>query len=1005
MNVLCLEQTIYTVLRDKTPHYQLKLVIQEETNDLWHVEMLANGSTLYTDLQVTNGTNTYILYAPVSTKDYELKVKLSNTSGECEYISCIVRPRKEWDISFIPITHHDYGYTEVIDRLKDLFCVYYEDVLKFCAMTDGYPDEAKYRYTVECTWSLVYWLDKCSEKSKETFLKYAREGRIDVMAFYAHVADTNCSSEELIRLMYPAFELQRRYGLRIESAAFTDMPGLSWGVPKILHAAGVKYFFAGMPAYFDWVDICGVHDMGNVHSFWDEHALSDNGRPFAYHWKGQDESSVLTYYQGSYGWFLGDLTEETEVPNTLQEIEEHLPAIIQDLESRGVKQDCIRFIDHGVDNYPPQITISNIVRRWNEKYLSPKLRVDTNTGFFRRLENCGIEFPTFCGEIPHTDYNVETLSFVKEQSVNNITHVQVQSAETVATMNTVLTGERQRQTDIEKIYQDMMLFDEHCVGMARPFGRVYDWNWSSKSHHAYRASAMADEVLSESVYGIAKRIKGKKEEKIVTVFNPTSTPVTDIVTIANYHLGDGGFFLEDTSTGEKLIAQTRVINDPYLPCPFAAHRYSMYRMGKPEITYATELQFVAKDVPAYGYKSYILQPAESTVDFENEKDNLVIENEYYRIEADPISGSLSSVWDKSLNREFVDKTAPYRFGEVVVRDVVTERNQKYVCKEATCCRRGKVKQSILIKGSSETCPQITVEFILYQGLRKIDVAVRVLKDYAPLVEAFVVFPFAVDNPQLLYDGTNCIVRPFKDQFPGSNTNYYSVQDWAMVKNEEATALVAPLESHIVEFGGLWHTYVSQAHHSVHPEAYGAPYISEDAIKRGQIAVMLFYSSARTNFSVTQTGDFLFRFSLLTGDQDLSYGNFHQTNSLGLVPVLTNGNEFGTLPNTCSLLRVQEPNVRAITCKLSEDCHDAIVVRLEERCGETGVATLNNLAFRAYRVELVNIVEEVESVLDVCDNEIIVPLHAYETKTLRIYWKEYDPSRYDFNNDKTVEFRY
>ena len=1004
MRILRLEQTVFTVLHWDKPCYQLTLELEAERANVWNVVLVTHGEILQTELSVLAGTGKYPLYVPVTGQDYVLQLKMTDIDGNIHEATCPVKPQRDWEISFVPICHHDYGYTEVIDRLQDQFCGFYEDVLTYCAITDSYPDAAKYRYTVECTWSLLYWLQRCSERSRELFLSYAKSGRIDVLAFHVHVADVNCTSEELIRLMYPAFELQRKYGILVESAAFVDMPGLSWGVPKVLRSAGIKYFFAGIPTYFEWEDLFGVHDVKKVHSFWDENAIMPNGRPFTFHWEGQDGAKVLTHYQGGYGWFLGSLTPYYDAPNHFEEVEQNLPGIIRDLESRGIQHNCIRFIDHGNDNYPPQIYISNIVKRWNEKYLSPKLRVDTNTGFFQKLENSGVEFPVLRGEVPHTDYNVQTLSFAKEQTLNNVTHTQVHSAETLAAMCRVLTDSTQRQTDIDQIYRDMLLFDEHCVGMSRPFGRIYDWNWSSKSHHAYRAAGMSDEVLSESAYTMASRIKGQLGDKLVTVFNPTSTPVTDVVTVANFPIEAGEYLLEDILTGENIPTQLHIIDNPQLPVPYAPHRYSMFRMGNPERSYATELQFVARNVPACGYRSYLLRPAQFTVE-QPQLEDWVIENEYYRLEADPVRGTLHSVWDKVLHREFADSDSDYGFGQVVVRSTVTEEVQPFICKGVICRRNGPVVKSLLIKGGTESCPQITVEFILYSGIRKIDVSVRLLKDYSPLIEGFVVFPFAVDAPQLLFDGNNCIVRPFDDQFPGSNTNYYSVQDWAMVNNNEAAAMVAPLESHIMEFGGLWHTYVSHAHHSVHPQSYGAPFVTRADINRGTVGAMLFYSSARTNFSVTQTGDFLYRFSLQTGDANLPYGNFRQTNVRGLVPVITDGNPQGTMPAAMGLFRIREENVRIMACKLAEDNPDCLVLRFEERHGIPGMATIEDLCMPIACVELLDLTEQPLSVLEFRDSTITVPLAAYEIKTLRIHWKDYDPSRCHYSNDRTVEFRY
>ena len=61
------------------------------------------------------------------------------------------RPRKHWTIYFVPITHHDLGYTDTIENVLNRYAGFYDDVLRFCDQTNDWPEEAKYRYTLEGT--------------------------------------------------------------------------------------------------------------------------------------------------------------------------------------------------------------------------------------------------------------------------------------------------------------------------------------------------------------------------------------------------------------------------------------------------------------------------------------------------------------------------------------------------------------------------------------------------------------------------------------------------------------------------------------------------------------------------------------------------------------------------------------------------------------------------------------------------------------------------------------
>ena len=96
-------------------------------------------------------------------------------------------PNSPQTVYFIPITHHDLGYTHTIDDLLAAYVSYYDNILDFCDKIVDYPEEAKYRYTVEAFWSLDHYLTHTSEKNRQRMYHYIQEGRIELPALYANI--------------------------------------------------------------------------------------------------------------------------------------------------------------------------------------------------------------------------------------------------------------------------------------------------------------------------------------------------------------------------------------------------------------------------------------------------------------------------------------------------------------------------------------------------------------------------------------------------------------------------------------------------------------------------------------------------------------------------------------------------------------------------------------------------------------------------------------------------
>ncbi len=882
------------------------------------------------------------------------------------------QPSRYWTVFFVPITHHDLGYTDTIENVLNRYAGFYDDVLRFCEETNDWPGESKYRYTLEGTWSLEHFVANRPAEVVDKLGRYVKEGRIEIGALFGNEIDSLCGHEELIRLMYPSFRFTGKYGGEIAVGSITDVPGLSWGLPTVLAGAGVKYFFAGLPTYFEW----GRND---IHTFWDESAILRRGRPDAFRWQGPDGGTVLVYYQGSYGFF-----KRVIGPDSYEEVMDNLPGMLKELEDRDSPFDVMRYIHNGVDNYPPDVRISHVVRQWNEKWAYPKLVVATNAMFFQALEKQCDDVRMFRGELPHTDYVVGAISTAKETTVNRLTHDKLLSAEKAATVASLVCDWAYPADEIARAYDDMLLYDEHTWGKDYPTGPAQDWAWNEKSHYAYRAAGLAQSVLSGSLDRIAHSIRLEEKQRHVVVFNPLAFDRTDVVRVTRFP-PETPFDLIDDQTGQAVPYQLVELDGPLAAAPYAPHRWARGQYERHELF---DLVFIAEDVPSLGYKTYRLAPRDAWPGAES--DMLLtqdcIENRFFKVTLDPGTGAVASIYDKDLSRELVDQEAPDKLNQFVAKWVKTgERKGPAAPAEIRIGQRGRVYGSLVAHGSGPGCPQLTQEVVLYADLKRIDLFNRVLKDSTPLIEVYFAFPFKVDEPRFRFEGSNAVVEPLRDQFPGSNTNYYAVQHWANVSNADVGLTLSPVESHLLEFGGLWPCYVSQAHHGLTPPDFGRDFVTPEQLTKGHMYAFVLNSNFRTNFQPVQQSDILFRYSLTShaGPQANSeYRNFGWSIQNPLMATVVHGEREGPLERRAGFCGLDTPNVFLTTIKRAED-GKGIIVRLIETDGTQTTTTLTIPHLTIQEAWRTNLVEEIQAPLSCTDHDVTVAVGAFGIATLRI----------------------
>lgn len=187
-------------------------------------------------------------------------------------------------------------------------------------------------------------------------------------------------------------------------------------------------------------------------------------------------------------------------------------------------------------------------------------------------------------------------------------------------------------------------------------------------------------------------------------------------------------------------------------------------------------------------------------------------------------------------------------------------------------------------------------------------------------------------------------------------------------------------------GGLWPVGVSFAHHGVTPPGYPNKELRVKEFKKGYIYSFVLENNFRTNFYMTQTGDFLLRYSLTShrGNWKNGIAIRHGWNTSNpLIPVFTIGDQKGSLPvEKCSFCEVKPFNVLVTALKPSED-DEGIIIRLWETLGRKTNVTIKLPFLKIENAHLTNLVEKELRPVKAFKDSVALTVKPFEVATLKL----------------------
>jgi len=852
-------------------------------------------------------------------------------------------PARKWTVYVVPNEHLDIGYTDYAPKIAELQSRTIDEAM---ALVDQHPE---FRFTLDGSWIVEEFLRGRSKAQQERFFRMVKEKKIAIPANYASPFTGFAGIENLIRSLYFSKRFAQEHGTSFDTALISDVPSYSWSYASVLSAAGLKYLLAAVDVYrAPFLLTNRFHEQSPQ---W---------------WEGPDGGRIMTWYSRHYHQ-MGSLFG---MPPRIEVGRESLPRFLQIYDRPSYHGDSVILFGTQVENiglYPQQ---AGLAQEWNRLYAYPKLQ-------YAVLDEAVAAVTAQSGDSPSVSRgdggpywedgvgSNAALVALARQNMHRIL-----SAEKLSTLSSFVNpAVGPDQEVLQSVWRDLLAIDEHSWQADRsvldPESQQSIGQGEIKDAHATRAKLAIDHILGRAMTAIADFIN--IPQSTLVVFNALNWQRDGLVEVDI----DKGMAPVDLATRQAVP-------------------YELVSSGK---TYR-RVRFMAREVPAVGYKSFALQ-AEVAASAPLTSAETILENAFYRVALDSGTGSVASILDKELNRELVDGSSAYRFNQylyVTGADELPNRLVQYSTVSpapdleihpATQGRVVSIKKTPLgvvarLASSSLHTPLIETEIFLFSNNKRIEFINRVRKDKVFTKEAaYFAFPFAMDNPRFRYSTQNGYVDPAKDLLPGAGREWFSSQQWVALDQGGVTAALVPVDAPLLTLGdiarGSWPTEFGRRHGVVFS------YVMNNYTPEGYLA--------------GQGGDFSFHYVLSSGatldPAGLSKLGWEAMSPLEVNEIRPNDKPV-FVPRTlnadqASFLQVDHVNVVLVTWKLAEDRKGSIL-RFLETGGKATTVTVSSSLLKLEQAWSCNAVEDNQKPLPTTQHGFTLQIQPFGIATVRASWR-------------------
>jgi len=866
-----------------------------------------------------------------------------SSNGRSVSVPIQLAPGKKWNVFVVPHEHLDIGYSDYQAKTYEVQTRALDQAIE---TIEKHPS---FRYTLDGNFVAEQFLKTRSPRQREKFLELVQQNKINVPANYFNLLTGFASSEEMIRSLYAGYRFNQEHGGGFDYASITDVPSYSWSYASVLSAAGLKYLVAASNN-----ERAPVLRLGhlNVRS------------PFL--WEGPDGGRIPIWYTQSYQ----QLPHIFGIPPQVTGGRDTLPIFLQHYSGKDYKSDGVIVYGTQWENTALYTSQAKLDEEWNKVYAYPRVRFSGFAEAMEYITGQAGEMPVIRGDGgPYWEDGIGSDAYYAAMDRQN--QHRALSAEKFATISSYVNPKiRPDRETLDSVWENLLLFDEHCWEADRsiqdPESQLSIQQRAVKDSRAVQGKRLIDETLQRGMSVIAD-----------STVNPSGT----VLVFNSLNWMRSALVEMDLDKHRELVDLSTSKTVPY-EVLFTGNEF-------------VHIRFWAADVPSVGYKSYALRSKHAENMVLAGVTASILENTYYRVALDPKSGVVQSIFDKELKRELVDTSSAFRFNQYVYvtgADKEPNRLTRYseVLPVPQMVPHGAGQGRLIsvtktafgavarLSSSAVNTPSIETEIVLPNGKKTILFINRVHKKKVYTKEGvYFAFPFALKHPQFTYETQNGYINPALDMLPGAGQEWFSVQHWVALKEDDATAAVVPVDAPLVALGDIVR--------GTFPKAFGD--------RPGTVFSYAMNNYWNTNYVAGQGGDFVFRYVLASGKNmspaalsRLGWEAMSELEVNEISPQDKVDDAARPLPAAqSSFLQVDQPNVVLSAWKEAEDGKGTIL-RFAELNGESSTVKVTVPIVDVQSAWACNAVEKCRDSLPISSHGFTFDIKPFQILTLRIQAK-------------------
>ncbi|MCD6553960.1 MAG: hypothetical protein J7M16_08125 [Anaerolineae bacterium] len=472
-------------------------------------------------------------------------------------------------------------------------------------LLDILATDPNYRYFTLDGQTIVLedYLEVCPERETE-IRRFIQKGRLLIGPWYILPDEFLVGPEATVRNLMLGDRVARRFGPKMMIGYVPDPFGHISQLPQILRGFGI-----------------------DVACFW----RGAGDAPTEFRWAAPDGSEVLTLHlRDSYGNAAHLPTDEDGFVAAIQRIVDSL--------APHAPTDYLLAMN-GTDHLEPMPELPALIAAANARLPDVVLRHGTLPQHVAAVRAAAPDLELLSGEMrcpqraPLLPGVLSARMWIKQRNAAAETLLEKWAEPFSALAATVEPGTLNLQPLVQQAWRYLIQNHPHDSICGCSIDQVhkemdvrFDW-----------VTQIGEEVTRQSLAAIANAVDttsldtGEPAVPVV-VFNPVSGPRTDLVTIRAQLPGGMEHFTVTDEAGQ--------------PVPFQVQRRHVDEYG------TLELAFVATDVPGHGYRTFAIRPADASPASSHQQTvPTTIENEFFVVEADPITGTFA-LTDKASGTVF-----------------------------------------------------------------------------------------------------------------------------------------------------------------------------------------------------------------------------------------------------------------------------------------------------------------------------------------------------------------